>query len=237
MSAQPAVEGRFPDSSLPASRGGSGDDRSSSPDFDRNVFVNCPFDDAYRSLLRPLLFTIISVGFVPRIASERSDSGEIRIEKIVGLIEESRYSIHDLSRIRAAAAHEHARMNMPFELGVDYGARRLGRRELHQKRFLVLGERQYDYMRALSDLSGVDIKIHSGDPLKLVRAVRNWFIETVKLVGIGSASLIWLRFNLFMADFYEARSTEEYSHEDLQEMPVPEFMRFIGDWIARESTE
>ena len=25
--------------------------------FDRNVFINCPFDDGYRPLLRPLLFT------------------------------------------------------------------------------------------------------------------------------------------------------------------------------------
>ncbi len=31
--------------------------------FDQNVFVNCPFDDEYLPLLRPLLFTIIYLGF------------------------------------------------------------------------------------------------------------------------------------------------------------------------------
>lgn len=28
-------------------------------DFSRNVFINCPFDAEYVSLLRPLLFTVI----------------------------------------------------------------------------------------------------------------------------------------------------------------------------------
>ena len=36
--------------------------------FDQNVFVNCPFDEEYLPLLRPLLFTIVYLGFRPRIA-------------------------------------------------------------------------------------------------------------------------------------------------------------------------
>lgn len=65
-------------------------------EFSRSVFVNCPFDASYLELLRPLLFTIVEVGFIPRIASERSDSGENRIEKISALLAGCRYSIHDL---------------------------------------------------------------------------------------------------------------------------------------------
>jgi hypothetical protein len=95
-------------------------------DFDRSVFVNCPFDDAYLALLRPLLFTVIYLGYAPRIASERSDSGESRLDKICELIRSCRYSIHDLSRLKAARADEFYRMNMPFELGIDYGARQYG---------------------------------------------------------------------------------------------------------------
>lgn len=91
--------------------------------FERNVFVNCPFDEAYYPLLRPLLFTIIYVDLLPRIATERLDSGEARISKIIELIEESRYAIHDLSRIQAEAAGEFYRLNMPFELGIDVGCR------------------------------------------------------------------------------------------------------------------
>jgi len=47
------------------------------PGFNRNVFINCPFDSQYSSFLRPILFTIIYFGFAPQIASQTADSGEI----------------------------------------------------------------------------------------------------------------------------------------------------------------
>jgi hypothetical protein len=56
--------------------------------FAKNVFINCPFDAQYLPLLRPLLFTVIYLGFTPRIASESLDSSKARINKIVNLIRE-----------------------------------------------------------------------------------------------------------------------------------------------------
>jgi len=72
-----------------------------SPPFDRCVFVNCPFDTDFARLLRPLVFCILDLGLEPRIALERLDSGEQRVEKIIELIESSKFGIHDLSRLRA----------------------------------------------------------------------------------------------------------------------------------------
>ena len=146
---------------------------SSETDFDHNVFINCPFDTEYDSLLRPLLFTIAYLGFNPRIAKEVSDSAEIRIEKICNLVKKSKYSVHDLSRLKATKTGEFYRLNMPFELGIDYGARRFASGSLQGKRFLILEERPHDYKRALSDISGLDIKDHGNDPIKIVRAIRN----------------------------------------------------------------
>lgn len=77
--------------------------------FDRNVFINFPFDEEYLPLLRALLFTILYLGLNPRIALESLDSGRPRIEKVVRLIKESRYAIHDLSRLRAREAGEYSR--------------------------------------------------------------------------------------------------------------------------------
>jgi len=68
-------------------------------DFNRNVFINCPFDPDYKPMLRALLLTVIECGLEPRIATESGDSGEVRVQKIENLIRESRYSIHDISRI------------------------------------------------------------------------------------------------------------------------------------------
>jgi len=90
--------------------------------FNRNVFVNCPFDDEYLPLLRPLLFCLIYLGFSPRIALESLDSGKPRYDKIVLLIQQSKYAVHDLSRLQASKAGEFYRLNMPFELGWMSGA-------------------------------------------------------------------------------------------------------------------
>jgi hypothetical protein len=199
--------------------------------FSRHVFVNCPFDSDYLPLLRPLLFTIIYLGFVPRIASERSDSGENRIDKICALIRECRYSIHDLSRLRASQAGEFSRMNMPFELGIEYGCRVFGAPSLKLKTCLVLEKDQHEFQKAISDLSGIDIKRHDNDPSEVVRAVRNWFVETAGLRGVHSASRIWYRFTDFASDFYDTRVADGYTDEDLTMMPIPEYVDFIRRWV------
>ena len=59
--------------------------------FEKNIFINCPFDREYLSLLKPLLFTVIDCSLEPRIASERSDSGEERLKKIRELIRGSSF--------------------------------------------------------------------------------------------------------------------------------------------------
>ena len=198
--------------------------------FSRNVFVNCPFDSEYLPLLRPLLFTIVYVGFNPRIASERSDSGENRVDKICALIASCRYSIHDLSRLRASEVGELSRMNMPFELGIEYGCRVFGSETLRTKQCLVLEKDQHEFQKAISDLSGIDIKRHKDDPPEVVRAVRNWFVETVGLRGIHSATLIWYRFIDFASDFYDKRVADGYADDDLEMMPVPEYIDFMRAW-------
>ena len=139
-----------------------------------------------------MLFTIIYLGFNPRIASERSDSTENRIDKICGLIRVSKYSVHDLSRVKAARAEEFYRLNMPFELGIDYGSRLFGSASKAGKKCLILEKERFDYIRALSDLSGIDIKSHKVKPVNMVRVIRDWFFETVGLRGQGCFILIFV---------------------------------------------
>jgi hypothetical protein len=204
--------------------------------FYKNVFINCPFDEEYQTLLRPLLFTITFLGFNPKIALESSDSGDIRLGKICSLIRDSKYSIHDLSRLQSKKAHEFYRLNMPFELGIDYGCRHFSSGRLREKRCLILEKERFNFMKALSDLAGVDIKNHKNEPAQIVREVRSWFVETVGLRGIASPTILWDRFNIFMLDFRNRRRAEGFSDEDLNMMPVPEFIDFIRDW-ARDKAE
>ncbi len=201
-------------------------------DFDRNVFINCPFDPAYEALLRPLLFTVLYFDFNPKIASERSDSAEQRIDKICELIQASKYSIHDLSRLKSTKKNELSRHNMPFELGIDYGSRRFGEKQLREKKFLVLEKERYDFSKALSDMGGIDIKSHNDDAEDLIRAVRNWFIETVNLTKLKPSSVILSDFNWFMADFDAERRKEGFEDKDIYDMPTPEFAAFIREWLS-----
>ena len=151
--------------------------RQYDPQYEKNVFVNCPFDEDYRPVLKALLFTLVHCGLVPRIASERVDSGEVRFLKIVELIRDSRYGIHDLSRMGPVGPNELPRFNMPFELGVDIGARLLSDGKFSDKRCLIFDRDRYRYQKALSDIAGQDIKAHSLDPETLVRELRNWLVE------------------------------------------------------------
>jgi len=141
--------------------------------FDRNVFINCPFDEEF-SKLKPIIFTILYSNLTPRISLEMQDSASSRLEHIFTLIEESRYAIHDLSRLEFKSPLELPRMNMPFELGVDLGARQFGNTVLRKKKCLVMEAQPYRYQAALSDLSGRDINHHSNDPIKAVQIVRDW---------------------------------------------------------------
>ncbi len=199
-------------------------------DFPRNVFINCPFDSDYVALLRPLLFTIIYLGYVPRIASESLDSGKPRIDKIVQLICQSKFSIHDLSRLQSSEKNEFYRLNMPFELGIDFGCRSFAGGDAKSKQFLILEKERYRYQRALSDLSGSDIGTHNDEPEDIVHAVRNWF-RGMSPGKPPSGTVIWEHFNEFMADFYQAREEQGYKDKDLQLMPTREYVDFIEEWL------
>lgn len=201
------------------------------PNFEKNVFINCPFDPAYKKLLRPLLFTILYFGFNPKIASESSDSAEQRIDKICGLIASSKYSIHDLSRLRSTRRNEFSRHNMPFELGIDYGSRKFAGSHFTAKKFLVVEKERHNYSKVLSDFAGADIKNHNDEPEDIVRVVRNWFVETVGLTNVAAASVIWNNFHDFMADFDANRRSEGYEDPDIYDMPIPEFISFIKGWL------
>lgn len=207
--------------------------RRALPQFASSVFVNCPFDAEYLPLLRPLLFTITILGFTARIATERSESTENRLDKIVGLIRGARFSIHDISRFRARTVGELSRFNLPFELGLSHGSRVFGPRSMQGKCCLILESEPHEFRRALSDLAGVDIKHHNNDGPELVRAVRNWFVETVGMRRVSSPTVIWYRFNDFVSDLYDDRKAEGFSADDIETMPVPEYLDAVRSWSRR----
>lgn len=202
--------------------------------FERNVFINCPFDDAYLPLLQPLLFCVLDLDLEPRISLERLDSGEARIEKIIALIEESKFAIHDLSRLQAERVGEFFRLNMPFELGLDVGCRRFRGGRWADKRCLILEAERYRYQAALSDLSNSDIAVHGNQPINLLRVVRNWLTSHVGFEAPGPAH-IWARFNDFMAWNSDALRARGFSDHDIRNLPIDELLSCMRRWRASAS--
>jgi len=66
--------------------------------YEDNVFLNVPFDKKYKRLLNALVFAVHDCGFVARSALEIEDSGQARVEKILNVIAECKFGIHDISR-------------------------------------------------------------------------------------------------------------------------------------------
>lgn len=138
-----------------------------------NVFVNVPFDDDYASLFDALIFAVYACGYRARCALEASDSGDIRLDKLVQLMRASPRSVHDLSRIELGK-NELPRFNMPFELGMAIGAKRFGGPRHRSDRIKIVVAQPYKLPAYLSDLGGNDPDAHNGNPAELIRIVRNF---------------------------------------------------------------
>jgi hypothetical protein len=206
--------------------------------FENSVFINCPFDEAYHVLLQCMLFTVVTLGFQPRIALEATDAGVIRLEKIINLINESQYSIHDLSRIRSSQEGEYYRLNMPYELGIDFGCRRFSsEKKFAYKRFLVLGGERYEYMKALSDISGIDIQYHDNEPISLVKSIRNWFVTNADIADALSPNDIWYKWTDFCYFYTVLLKDKGYHASELYDIPIKEQIDIIKKYVLNNREE
>jgi hypothetical protein len=199
--------------------------------FGRNVFINCPFDADYLPLARILVFSVLRCGFQPRMATERSDSGEVRVEKIRGLIRSSRFSIHDLSRMEPLRPEDLPRFNMPFELGLDLGCRYYGTARLRSKQCLILEKERYRYQKVLSDISGNDIRAHHNEPEQLVQELRDW-LRVASGEALLPAARLWDQFNLFRDRLGASLHHLGYSERDMQALEMSEYISFVQSWMA-----
>ena len=164
------------------------------------VFINCPFDEDYQPFFQALYFAIVDCGFHVRCSLEIDDGSEVRVEKILRIIRDSKFSIHDISRTELDAANNLPRFNMPLELGMFLAAKRFGGSQQKRKACLILDHQPYRYQKFLSDISGQDIKSHDNDVEKLIRAVRDWLRSVSRRSRIPGGKAISGRFNDFLLE-------------------------------------
>lgn len=202
--------------------------------FENNVFINCPFDNSYiNDLLKPMLYVIVKNGYIPRLTLEIADSGQLRLEKIVDIIKDCRYGIHDLSIVKSKKAKEFARMNMPFELGIDYGLRKSNIKPLDSKQFLILEAVKYDYMKAISDINAFDIKVHGNNTEKLFECLYSWSSETLKINKQDPPLKLFYDYVDFNAKLFDEKfdelGSEKLTINYIENLSIPEYILEITE--------
>lgn len=203
-----------------------------SNNYNNNIFINCPFDDDYVEIQARIIFTVIYLGFEPQIASLIDDSGQSRLAKIKEMISDSKYSIHDISRLKASEKGEYYRLNMPLELGMDIGARTYQDR-FKSKRFLILEATKYDYQKAASDLNGFDLKSHDDNAEKAVERVRNW-IENQNPKRADGAAMINSRYNDFRGELYdELVNFRGFNEDQAINLQLSELVNEMKEWLTK----
>ena len=202
-----------------------GRDRTSADD----VFINCPFDQDYAPTFHALVFTIYACGFRARSAKELDDGGQTRIDKLLSMIDTCRFGIHDLSRTELDAVNHLPRFNMPLELGLFLGAKRFGGTAQRAKRLLILDVEPYRYQRFISDLAGMDIHAHAGNPVRALRETRDWLANVSRRL-LPSADRIATLYAAFTADLPALANALQF---DPAVIPYVDYERIVVGWLLQ----
>ncbi len=145
------------------------------------------------------MFAITFCGYRVRCALEDDDGANLRLDKLCALIEDSDYTIHDLSRTQLGDGGL-PRFNMPFELGLMMGARRFGGPRQKQKRACIMVAEPYALPRYLSDIAGADPNPHQSIPGEIIRIVRDHLHRDPTGAVLPGAQYLGIIFEQFKAD-------------------------------------
>ncbi len=153
-----------------------------------SVFLNVPYDAAFENLLLAYIAAVSAYGFAPRATLE-IPFGQRRLDRILRLIHESRYSIHDLSRVQSDRKSPRTpRFNMPFELGLTVA---LERTEHPDHSWIVCESVLRRINKSLSDLDGTDAYIHDGTVSGVFREMGNAFVGNRRQPTVTEMSQIY----------------------------------------------
>ncbi|MBV9992637.1 MAG: hypothetical protein JOZ72_15265 [Alphaproteobacteria bacterium] len=193
------------------------------------IFINCPFDTAYKPIFDAIIFAMFDCGYVPRGALEAVDSAEARLSKLLRIIWECDFAVHDISRIELDRDSGLPRFNMPFELGLYLGAREFGGGRHRRKICLILDKDRYRFQKFLSDIAGQDITAHRGKPENAVHAIRNWLSASTGVIVPG-AQHVWRRYLAFKKDLPALAREAKLKVSEIQ---FADRRKLIEIWLKR----
>jgi len=152
------------------------------------VFLNVPYDHGFEALYLAYIAGLIAFRLEPR-ATLQIPGGARRLDRILELIGDCRYSFHDLSRVELNLKRPATpRFNMPFELGLAVAWQRF-REPFHT--WSVFESRSRRAGKSLSDLSGTDVYVHDGTPAGVFREICNAVVLAVHQPTVTQMAAIY----------------------------------------------
>lgn len=133
-----------------------------------SVFLNIPYDREFEDLYLAYIVGLTQLGV--RVNATLAVANQGRLEAIIGLIERSNCSIHDLSRVELSKGIP--RFNMPVELGLALYRSHVTK---GKHRTYVFEAKPYRMQRSTSDINGIDPQIHHGTARGIMAGLRNIF--------------------------------------------------------------
>ena len=194
----------------------------------KDVFINCPFDETYRPLFRAIVFAIYDLGFVARCSLELDDATAVRLDTIMRIIGQCAYGIHDISSVGLSTSTNLPRFNMPLELGLFLGCKGFGGAAQRRKACLILDSDPYRYRASISDISGQDIHSHQNKPKRVIAEVRNWLASASATTGLPGGAEIASRYARFGADLPGICKQLKRRSKDLTFL---DFSEMVGIWL------
>lgn len=201
-----------------------------SPPRSRKVFINCPFDNKYKPIFDAIVFTIHHLGYVAEYALNKGGGGAQRLTRIYSQLCSCASSIHDISRVSLSGTLRLPRFNMPFEAGLAYAIHASGIGGRHD--LLFLDAKAYRYQAAISDLAGLDPKVHDNNDVKVIAEVRTFFKQHNPEVKYDDAAYIQRRYLAFLKQMKNVARAEKRKISELQKWDNALDLQYImAEWI------
>ncbi len=197
-------------------------------EYTSNVFINCPFDKAYKDIFDAIVFAVFDCSFRARCTLEEEDCGEVRIEKILRLISQCKYGIHDISRTELCETNNLPRFNIPLELGIFLGAKKYGTKEQKKKTCLIMDKEEYRFQKFISDIAGQDIKQHNSNPENAIRLVTDWLRNASGRTTIPGGLVVVERYKVFKKKFPKMCKLSGLKEDELG---FNDYSTLVSEWI------
>jgi hypothetical protein len=156
-----------------------------------DVFINLPFDAEHEPIFLTMIAGLVALGMNPRSVVQIPASVD-RLRRLVRIIQECPFSIHDLSRVRLSGGGPFRvpRFNMPFELGLAAASSFAAGTTRHDWRLMEAV--RYRLQVSLSDVDGYDPTIHNGTVRGTVEALLNIFPHRPHAPLTEPDDLLWV---------------------------------------------